>query len=107
MGNIVYAEGDLKFGQMNSGGRAVDGQMDAIAFFDEVLTDDQVATMFYTAGSSEYPLARGPNPKDGALHSGTWVNLSWSAGRLSIWNAIGPSSGRLLVPFRQSGDRHP
>ncbi|UCF15480.1 MAG: hypothetical protein JSW59_18935, partial [Phycisphaerales bacterium] len=83
-GPIVYAEGDLKFGQMNSGGRAVDGQMDGIAFYDEVLTDDQVAATFYSAAGSEYPLASGPNPADGDILEATWANLSWRAGDFAV-----------------------
>ncbi len=83
-GSIVYAEGELKLGRMNGGGRKFDGKMDAVAFYDEVLTDDQVATMFYTAGSSEYPLASGPKPADGAMLSDTWVNLSWRPGDLAV-----------------------
>jgi len=83
-GSIVYAAGDLKFGMMNSGGRALDGQMDGIAFYDEVLADDQVATMFYTAGSSEHPLASGPDPANGAMLEATWVNLGWRAGDYAV-----------------------
>ncbi|MHC4726837.1 MAG: LamG-like jellyroll fold domain-containing protein, partial [Planctomycetota bacterium] len=83
-GPIVYAPGELKFGRMNGTGRKFDGQMDALAFYDEVLTDDQVATMFYSAGSSEYPLARGPEPADGSMTSETWTNLSWRPGDLAV-----------------------
>ncbi|MHC4638892.1 MAG: LamG-like jellyroll fold domain-containing protein, partial [Planctomycetota bacterium] len=56
-GGIVYGEAELKLGRMNGTGRKFDGKMDALAFYDEVLTDAQIATMFYTAGSSGYPLA--------------------------------------------------
>jgi hypothetical protein len=66
-GPVVYAPAELKLGRMNGTGRKFDGQMDALAFYDEVLTDVQVATMFYTAGSSAYPLASGPDPADGAV----------------------------------------
>jgi len=83
-GGIVYAPAELKLGRMNGTGRKFDGKMDALAFYDEVLTDDQVATMFYTAGSSAYPFARGPNPADGALVSDTWVTLAWSPGDLAV-----------------------
>jgi hypothetical protein len=83
-GPIVYAEGELKLGRMNGTGRKFDGKMDALAFYDEVLTDAQVAAMFYTAGSSEYPLASGPKPADGAMLSDTWVSLSWRQGDLAI-----------------------
>ena len=83
-GPIVYGAGDLKFGMMNSGGRALDGQMDGIAFYDEVLTDDQVAAMFFTAGSSEFPLAAGPDPANGAMVEATWVSLGWRAGDYAV-----------------------
>jgi len=83
-GGIVYAPAELKLGRMNGAGRKFDGQMDALAFYDEVLTDDQIATMFYTAGSSGYPLARGPDPADGAFVEDTWVTLSWSAGDFAV-----------------------
>ena len=83
-GSIVYSAGELKLGRMNGTGRKFDGKMDAVAFYDEVLTDAQVATMFYTAGSSEYPLASGPKPADGAMISDTWMNLSWRPGDLAI-----------------------
>jgi len=83
-GSIVYAEGELKLGRMNGTGRKFDGKMDALAFYDEVLTDAQVATMFYTAGSSEYPLTSSPKPADGAMLSDTWVNLSWSPGDFAV-----------------------
>jgi len=74
----------LKFGRKVDGGRKFDGQMDAVAFYDEVLTDAQVATMFYTAGSFEYPFASSPKPADGAMLSDIWVNLSWRPGDFAI-----------------------
>jgi hypothetical protein len=83
-GSIVYGAGELKLGRMNGTGRKFDGKMDALAFYDEVLTDAQVATMFYTAGSSEYPLASSPKPADGTMLSDTWVNLSWSPGDFAV-----------------------
>jgi hypothetical protein len=83
-GGIVYGEAELKLGRMNGTGRKFDGQMDALAFYDEVLTDAQVAAMFYTAGSSEYPLAYGPDPKDGAFIEDTWVTLSWKPGDFAV-----------------------
>jgi hypothetical protein len=83
-GPIVYAEAELKFGRLNGTGRKFDGQMDALAFYDEVLTDAQVAMMFYSAGSSEYPFASSPKPADGTMISDTWVNLSWRPGDFAV-----------------------
>ncbi|MHC4118583.1 MAG: LamG domain-containing protein [Planctomycetota bacterium] len=83
-GPIVYAEGDLKFGRQNNGNNPVEGQMDGIAFYDEVLTDEQVADMFYSVAGSEYPLAAGPDPADGAVLEATWANLGWRAGDYAV-----------------------
>ncbi len=83
-GSIVYAAGELKFGRLIGGGRKFDGKMDAVAFYDEVLYDAQVAAMFYTAGSSEYPLASGPDPANGATLEATWANLDWRAGDYAV-----------------------
>jgi len=35
-------------------------------------------------GLGDQPLAAAPNPKDGALHKDTWVNLSWRAGDFAV-----------------------
>ncbi|MDT8301125.1 MAG: LamG-like jellyroll fold domain-containing protein [Sedimentisphaerales bacterium] len=83
-GPIVYAAAELKLGRMNGTGRKFDGQMDALAFYDEVLTDDQIVSMFYSAGSSDYPLALCPKPADRTMISDTWVNLSWRPGDFAI-----------------------
>ena len=83
-GPIVYAEAELKLGRLIGEGRKFDGQMDALAFYDEVLNDAQIAMMFYSAGSSEYPLALGPKPADGTMLSDTWVNLSWRPGDFAV-----------------------
>jgi len=84
VGSIVYAAGELKFGRLIGGSRKLDGRMDGVAFYDEVLTDAQVAAMFYTAGSSEFPLAAGPDPADGASLEATWGNLGWRAGDYAV-----------------------
>ena len=83
-GSIVYAAGALKFGRLIGGGRKFDGKMDGLAFYDEVLNDAQVAAMFYTGASSEYPLASGPDPADEAMLEATWVSLGWRAGDYAV-----------------------
>jgi len=83
-GPIVYAAAELKLGRMNGENRKFDGQMDALAFYDEVLTDDQVVNIFYTSGGSDYPFASSSKPADGAMLSDTWVNLSWRPGDLAV-----------------------
>jgi len=83
-GPIVYAEAELKLGRMNGTGRKFDGQMDALAFYDEVLTDDQIVNLFYNSGGSAYPLASSPKPSDRTMISETWVNLSWRPGDFAV-----------------------
>jgi len=83
-GSIVYAAGELKFGRLIGGSRKFDGQMDGVAFYDEVLSDDQVVRIFSTAGASKYPLASGPDPADGAILEATWANLDWQAGDYAV-----------------------
>jgi hypothetical protein len=35
-------------------------------------------------GLGDQPSARGPDPKDGALHEDTWINLAWQAGDFAV-----------------------
>jgi len=83
-GSIVYGAAELKFGRMNGTGRKLEGQMDAVAFYDEVLTDAQIARIFSTGVVSDYPLASAPDPADGAILEATWVNPAWRAGDYAV-----------------------
>ncbi|MFH1718680.1 MAG: PA14 domain-containing protein [Planctomycetota bacterium] len=38
--------------------------------------------LLYVAGGN--PFARRPDPKDGALHSDTWITMSWNAGDFAV-----------------------
>ena len=78
-GSIDYAAGDLKFGRLIGGGRKFDGQMDGVAFYDEVLTDAQVADIFNAAPSSGQ-IAASPKPADEAIDVLRDVVLSWEPG---------------------------
>ncbi|MCH7559602.1 MAG: hypothetical protein IIB56_19425, partial [Planctomycetes bacterium] len=81
-GSIVYAAGELKFGRLIGGGRKFDGQMDGVAFYDEVLTDAQVAKIFNTAPASDL-IAASPNPADEATDVLREVTLSWTPGEFA------------------------
>ena len=78
------AVGPLFFGtQDESGGNAISGYMDDIQVFNYAVSEDEIQALM-EGGGTDYPFARGPNPKDGALHVDTWVNLSWSAGDFAV-----------------------
>jgi hypothetical protein len=62
-------------------GRDLLGRLDDIKIWDEALS--QVEIKGAMAGQV-WPYAWGPVPKDGALHTDTWVNLSWSPGGFAV-----------------------
>jgi len=61
--------------------------IDEVLIFNEVLTPDQIQNIMelgFRRGIQPRATAFGPNPKDGALHPDTWVNLSWVAGDFTV-----------------------
>ncbi len=63
------------------------GSIDEVGYFNAVLTPEDIQTIM-TAGLSVItggqPLARKPDPADGAIHSNTWVTLSWTSGDFAV-----------------------
>ncbi|MFC1794801.1 LamG domain-containing protein, partial [Planctomycetota bacterium] len=68
------------FGTWSDGARYYHGLMDDIRIYDHVLSEDEVLVAMAGKGQS---YASAPTPKDGALHSDTWVSLSWNAGEFA------------------------
>ncbi|MHC4533436.1 MAG: LamG domain-containing protein [Planctomycetota bacterium] len=70
-----------------SAGGFFNGSIDEVGYFNTVLTLEDIEEIMnsglvgITVGQ---PLARRPNPKDGALHEDTWVSLDWRAGDFSV-----------------------
>jgi len=62
-------------------GRDLLGKIDDIQIWDEALSEAQIKGAIIGGG---YPYAYGPNPADGAIHSDTWVTLSWKAGDFAV-----------------------
>ncbi|MFH1719124.1 MAG: LamG domain-containing protein, partial [Planctomycetota bacterium] len=60
----------------------IDGIIDEVGYWDSVLTEAEILAAM--EGSVDYPYARGPIPKDGAVVEDTWVNLSWSPGDFAV-----------------------
>jgi hypothetical protein len=69
----------LKFGRLNGGGRKFDGKMDGVAFYDELLTDAEIADIFNSPPSSK-AIAASPKPEDGVIDVPRDVILSWEPG---------------------------
>jgi len=59
-----------------------DGAIDEVKVYDQALTADEILSSM--AGSAGLPLARTPDPKDGAVVEATWANLSWKAGDFAL-----------------------
>ncbi|MFC1633349.1 LamG-like jellyroll fold domain-containing protein [Planctomycetota bacterium] len=62
---------------------AFGGRIDEAQIYNHALTEDEILSAMEGAGAG-YPLARAPDPKDGAFHEDTWVTLSWSAGDFAV-----------------------
>ncbi len=62
-------------------GRDLLGKIDDIQIWDEALSEGQVKGAMMGEG---YPYAYGPNPADGAIHSDTWVTISWKPGDFAV-----------------------
>jgi len=58
------------------------GAIDEVKVYDRALTAGEIQSSM--AGSEGLPLARTPEPKDGAVVEATWANLSWKAGDFAL-----------------------
>ena len=59
-----------------------DGAIDEVKVYSQALTADEILSSM--AGSEGLPLARTPNPQEGAVVEATWANLSWKAGDFAV-----------------------
>jgi hypothetical protein len=62
-------------------GRDLLGKLDEVKIYDQALSQDEIKAEMKGAG---YPYAYDPSPEDGALHSDTWVTLSWKPGDFAV-----------------------
>ncbi len=59
-----------------------DGLIDDVRLYNAALNQAEVQLLMESGGG--YPFAFGPNPEDGAIHTATWVTLSWSSGDFAV-----------------------
>ncbi|MHC4072028.1 MAG: LamG-like jellyroll fold domain-containing protein [Planctomycetota bacterium] len=58
------------------------GEIDDVFAFGRALTREEIQGLMQGAGG--YPYALGPDPGDGAMHTGTWATLSWRPGDFAV-----------------------
>jgi len=75
--------GDFWIGGAASVTEFLRGMIDEVRVYDHVLTEEEVQIVMLSGGEG-YPFASGPAPADGALHSDTWVSISWRAGDFAV-----------------------
>jgi hypothetical protein len=83
-GRSIYPNtNDLRMGNVGTG-EPFSGMLDEVAVWNHVLTEGEILAVMqgYIGGAN--PNASRPQPADGAMHSDTWVNLSWSPGAYAV-----------------------
>ena len=81
-GQLTQSNNELRIGRGEPAGYFM-GMIDDVRLYNHGLTESELVSAMEGSGAA-YPLARGPNPKDGALHADTWANLSWSPGDFAV-----------------------
>jgi len=76
---------DVTIGQNphNLATRSFDGLLDEIRVYDRALTEAEIRTVMNQAGQA-FPLARAPEPQDGAMIESDWTTLRWTPGDLAV-----------------------
>jgi len=77
-----YHNSQVKFhdGNVSATGSYFEGAIDEVWIINRALTQVDLSQW----AGKPWPYAYGPDPADGALHEGTWVSLSWKAGKLAV-----------------------
>ncbi|MCP4263461.1 MAG: LamG domain-containing protein [Planctomycetes bacterium] len=87
-GRSIYPNtNDLRMGHIGTG-EPFAGMLDEVAVWNHVLTEDEILAVMQGHMGGANPNASRPKPADGALHSDTWVNLSWSPGAYAVSHDI-------------------
>jgi len=65
-------------------GFAWDGIIDEVGIWNIALGEAEINQLMVQTKTEMLKFAFGPSPADGALHTDTWVNLSWSPGEKAV-----------------------
>ena len=69
-------------GVFNTSGDPFLGEIDDVWVFSRALTQSEIQSLMQ--GTGGYPYVLSPDPPDGAMHTDTWVSLSWRAGDFAV-----------------------
>ncbi|MHC4203941.1 MAG: LamG domain-containing protein [Planctomycetota bacterium] len=78
---------DLRMGNVGTG-EVFAGMLDEVAIWNHVLTEDEILAVMEGHIGGANPYAYRPDPDDGALHTDTWVTLSWKPGAYTVSHDI-------------------
>jgi len=81
-GTSIYTV-NIGAGIYDAAGNWYDGRMDDIRIYNHALTTQELTDAMDAVGEP-WSYATNPNPADGAVHSETWVNLSWTPGERAV-----------------------
>jgi len=70
---------------VSEGTEAFGGLLDEVRIYNRALNAVEILA---TMTGEPFTKASGPSPKDGTLHTGTWVNLAWRAGDFAVSHDI-------------------
>ncbi len=85
--SISPSTNDLRMGNVGTA-EPFAGMLDEVAVWNHVLTEDEILAVMEGHIGGANPYAFRPDPDDGALHTDTWVTLSWKPGAYAVSHDI-------------------
>ncbi len=81
-GPYLGTTGNTVIGMWDNTAQWFQGIIDDVQIYDHALTDSEIQSAMLGLGG--YPYASNPVPKDGTLHTDTWISLTWRAGDFAV-----------------------
>ena len=79
----VLNDEPVRIGGRKDGYSFFNGILDDVRLYDRALSAVQIQKL-YNGNPPMFTIAEKPTPADGALHSNTWVSISWGAGDYAV-----------------------